>query len=97
MQRATTWQPRMKNPGTMIPEARQAIQALLPATGNGPVPPATLNLVHLRASQINGCSSCVNAGSQAAKKAGETDERLSPWPPGGRRRTSPMPSAPRSP
>jgi AhpD family alkylhydroperoxidase len=40
------------------------------------VPPATLELVHLRASQINGCSFCVDWGARSAKKAGETDERL---------------------
>lgn len=42
----------------------------------GGVPAATLGLVHLRASQINGCSFCVNSGSKHAKEAGETDERL---------------------
>lgn len=35
-----------------------------------------MELVHLRASQINGCSACVHAGIDSAKKAGETDERL---------------------
>jgi AhpD family alkylhydroperoxidase len=40
------------------------------------LPPETLGLVHLRASQINGCSFCVDAGSRQAKKSGETDERL---------------------
>jgi AhpD family alkylhydroperoxidase len=40
------------------------------------VPPETLELVHLRASQINGCSVCVELHSNALKKAGETDERL---------------------
>jgi AhpD family alkylhydroperoxidase len=72
----TTLQPRMRNPAAVLPGAWQAIQALHAATGKGGVPEATLALVHLRASQINGCSSCVNAGSQGAKKAGETDERL---------------------
>jgi AhpD family alkylhydroperoxidase len=33
-------------------------------------------LVHLHASQINGCSFCVDSGARGAKKAGETDERL---------------------
>jgi AhpD family alkylhydroperoxidase len=33
--------------------------------------------VHLRASQINGCSACVDSGWRSARKAGETDERLS--------------------
>jgi AhpD family alkylhydroperoxidase len=39
------------------------------------VPPQTLDLVHLRASQINGCSVCVGAAAKA-RKDGETDERL---------------------
>jgi AhpD family alkylhydroperoxidase len=69
-------QARMKNPAMIIPDAMQAIQALNAATQQGGVPAATLGLVHLRASQINGCSSCVDSGSRHAKKAGETDERL---------------------
>jgi AhpD family alkylhydroperoxidase len=72
----TALQPRMKNPAAVLPGAWQAIQGLIAAPGKGGVPAATLELVHLRASQINGCSSCVNSGSQAARKAGETDERL---------------------
>ncbi len=40
------------------------------------MPGATLGLVHLRASQINGCSFCVDSGSKHAKQTGETDERL---------------------
>jgi len=32
--------------------------------------------VHLRASQINGCSACVDSGARSARKAGETEERL---------------------
>ena len=69
-------QARMKNPATIIPGAMTAIQALNAATEQGGVPPATLGLVHLRASQINGCSFCCNAGSRHAKASGETDERL---------------------
>jgi AhpD family alkylhydroperoxidase len=30
----------------------------------------------MRASQINGCSACVNAGVLSARKAGESDDRL---------------------
>ena len=60
----------------IIPEAMPAIRALNAATEKGGVPSATLALVHLRASQINGCSTCVDAGSRTAKKAGESDERL---------------------
>ncbi|MGI8687139.1 MAG: carboxymuconolactone decarboxylase family protein [Thermomicrobiales bacterium] len=69
-------QARMKNPAMILPDAMQAIQALLKATRKGGVPSATLELVHLRASQINGCGGCVDAGARSARKAGETDERL---------------------
>src|SRR5712691_8555499 len=69
-------QARMSNPATTFPDAMNAIQALLKATRKGGVPRKTLELVHLRASQINGCSFCVDSGARSAKKAGETDERL---------------------
>ncbi|HLI40046.1 MAG TPA: carboxymuconolactone decarboxylase family protein [Streptosporangiaceae bacterium] len=67
---------RMQNPGVIIPEATRAIQALTAAANSGGVPEATLGLVHLRASQINGCSFCVQSGTAHARKAGETDDRL---------------------
>jgi AhpD family alkylhydroperoxidase len=66
----------MKNPAVIIPEAWKAIAALTAATEKGGVPQATLDLVHLRASQINGCSFCVDSGWRHGRKAGETDERL---------------------
>lgn len=69
-------QERMKNPAAIIPEAIQTIQALTQATYKGGVPPATLALIHLRASQINGCSSCVQSGTAHARKAGESEDRL---------------------
>ncbi|QBD80862.1 carboxymuconolactone decarboxylase family protein [Ktedonosporobacter rubrisoli] len=69
-------QARMENPVKFLPEAIQGIQGILKATRQGGVPQSTLELVHLRASQINGCSFCVDAGCKSAKKAGETDERL---------------------
>jgi alkylhydroperoxidase family enzyme len=62
-------QPRMKNPAMIIPDAMQAILALDKSAKKGPVPSRTLELVHLRASQINGCSSCIDSGSRHAKKA----------------------------
>lgn len=67
---------RMKNPAMVLPGVWQPIQALNEAIGQGGVPPATLELVHLRVSQVNGCSACVDAGARTAKKGGETDERL---------------------
>jgi AhpD family alkylhydroperoxidase len=67
---------RMSNPAQVLPDAMQPILALFKATKKGGVPEATLELVHLRASQINGCGPCVDSGARNAKKAGESDERL---------------------
>ncbi|HEY8430425.1 MAG TPA: carboxymuconolactone decarboxylase family protein [Sandaracinaceae bacterium] len=67
---------RMKNPVVVIPEARQALMALGTCTMGRGVPEKTLGLVHLRASQINGCSVCVDLHPRHLKKLGETDERL---------------------
>jgi AhpD family alkylhydroperoxidase len=69
-------QSRMKNPAMVLPDAMEGIQNLYKAMHQGGVPQQLLELVHLRASQINGCSPCVYAGVESAKKAGETDERL---------------------
>ena len=69
-------QARMKNPAVVLPDAMKPLQALYGAVQTGDVPPLTLHLVHLRASQINGCGFCVDFGVKHAKKAGETDERL---------------------
>src|SRR6185312_13301664 len=69
-------QARLNNPATLIPEATQGIQTLLAGVGKAGVPWTTLHLVHLRASQINGCAFCVDSGARHAKQAGETDERL---------------------
>jgi AhpD family alkylhydroperoxidase len=65
----------MKNPA-MVLGAMQPVQALFKAVYAGGVDPITLELVHLRASQVNGCSACVDSGAKAARKAGETEERL---------------------
>jgi AhpD family alkylhydroperoxidase len=69
-------QARMKNPAMIHPEALQALMALGKALKQGGVPARTLELVHLRASQINGCAFCVDLGVREARKAGETDDRL---------------------
>ncbi len=67
---------RMKNPAVIVPEAMQAIQALAQATYNGGVSPVTLSLIHLRASQINGCSWCVRSGAAQASRRDESEDRL---------------------
>ena len=69
-------QARMKNPVAIIPEAMQALTALGQSVEKSGVPSTTRNLVHTRASQINGCSLCVDMHSRELKKAGESDERI---------------------
>ena len=46
------------------------------AAEKGGLPSRTIGLVHLRASQINGDSACVDQHPRYLRKAGETDERL---------------------
>ena len=50
--------------------------ALDKSTANDNLPDITRKLVHLRASQINGCSVCVEMHAQELKKAGDTDKRI---------------------
>ena len=66
----------MKHIVMVVPDAMRALYALKASSEKGGVPPRTLGLVELRASQINGCSVCVDMHSRQLKKAGETDERL---------------------
>ncbi|MET7708424.1 carboxymuconolactone decarboxylase family protein [Micromonospora sp. NPDC005413] len=69
-------EPRIQNPANLLPDAVKAINLLYKAAHSAGVPGSTLELVHLRASQINGCSACVDSGARSARKAGETEERL---------------------
>ncbi len=68
--------PRMSNPAALLDGASGAIFQLMKAARQTDLPHSTLELVHLRVSQINGCSVCVDSGVRSAKQAGETDERL---------------------
>jgi AhpD family alkylhydroperoxidase len=54
----------------------EAVQSVIKAAYSAGVPQPTMQLTHLRASQVNGCSPCVYSGAIGAKKAGESDERL---------------------
>lgn len=71
-----TIRPRMKNPAMLIPDVMQPLMGFVAAVRKSGMPEHTLDLVHLRASQINDCSVCVDMGSRELKKAGETDDRL---------------------
>ncbi|MFE0772108.1 carboxymuconolactone decarboxylase family protein [Streptomyces sp. NPDC058861] len=73
---AHTPEARMTNPAYVLPDAGPAIQGLVKATRQGGVAEEILELVHLRASQINGCGFCVDYGVKNARKAGVSDEKL---------------------
>lgn len=69
-------QARMKNPAMVAPGALKALHALSKAAEHNEVPPATRQFIHLRASQINGCSVCVVMHAAELRKDGESDERI---------------------
>jgi AhpD family alkylhydroperoxidase len=66
----------MKQPVFVVPDAMKALHALGAALKHTGVPERTRGLVHLRASQINGCSVCVDMHWRELRKEGETDDRL---------------------
>jgi AhpD family alkylhydroperoxidase len=65
----------MKNPATVLPEVATGVKHLVKAANSTGLPGTTLELVHLRASQINGCSACVWMASQG-KNAAADGEKL---------------------
>jgi AhpD family alkylhydroperoxidase len=67
---------RMKNPAKLIPAAMQPIQELAGAARSQGVDQELMDLVHLRVSQINSCSPCVDNGVKSLHKAGVSDERI---------------------
>ena len=69
-------QPRMSNPVMVLPDAYRALLALSKSAKNAGVPLETAYLVHLRASQINGCSYCVEMHAKELQQAGASDERI---------------------
>ncbi|HTU78264.1 MAG TPA: carboxymuconolactone decarboxylase family protein [Solirubrobacteraceae bacterium] len=69
-------QARIKNPALSVPGALEALQQLGASAKTAGIPDTTLYMVHLRASQINGCSVCVDIHSRELELAGESGERI---------------------
>ncbi|KAB8194686.1 carboxymuconolactone decarboxylase family protein [Nonomuraea phyllanthi] len=69
-------QARMKHPAMVLPGAMEALLSLGKTFEQAGVPKVTVDLVLLRASQINGCSVCVDMHAKDLRKQGESDERL---------------------
>jgi len=67
---------RIKHPAYALPGVMDALQSLGAAVAKSGVPPRLVELLSLRASQINGCSVCIDGHPRIARKLGETDDRL---------------------
>ena len=57
-------------------ESWQALSALAKSVEAGALPHSLVELVKLRASQINGCANCVDLHANRMRQAGETEERI---------------------
>jgi AhpD family alkylhydroperoxidase len=68
-------QPRLTNPNA-APAVLSAMLALQKVVNQCGLEPSLMDLVKLRASQINGCAFCIDMHFQDAKKQGENDNRL---------------------
>lgn len=66
----------MIQPAVLLPDAMSALQALGASIQSSGLPPRIAELSHLRASQINGCATCVYGAVLKLQKDGESDERL---------------------
>ena len=66
---------RMTNPAFVVDGAMDALQSLSKSISRARVP-VNRELLHLRASQINGCSVCVDMHAKAARQMGESEERV---------------------
>lgn len=69
-------QSRMPHPVMVVPDAMKALQALSAAASGTGLPPGLIELINLRASQINGCSVCVILHTTDLRKNGETEDRI---------------------
>lgn len=74
--RTVTPTPRMTNPSMAVPGALDALMALAKAERATGIPEHLLQLVHLRASQINGCGVCLHMHARALRADGTADEKI---------------------
>jgi AhpD family alkylhydroperoxidase len=69
-------QARIKNPAITVPGALEAAQAFAASATHAGIRESTLQMVELRASQINSCSTCVDIHTRALEHLGETGDRI---------------------
>jgi len=66
---------RMTNPAFVVDGAMDALNAVSKSISRARLP-VSRELVHLRASQINGCSVCVDMHAKALRASGASEERV---------------------
>jgi AhpD family alkylhydroperoxidase len=76
MTQTQTRGPRLSSDAGRSQDAVAGVQQIFKSIYAGGVPRQTLELVHMRASQINGCNACIAGGVKAAASAGVSTERL---------------------
>ena len=64
------------NLAQVAPDAMKAMRALQGYVDASPLEHSLLELVKMRASQVNGCAYCLDMHSKDARAAGETEQRL---------------------
>jgi AhpD family alkylhydroperoxidase len=72
----TIMTPRLENYFKLAPEGTKAMMALEASIAASGIEQRLLELVKLRASQINGCAFCIHMHTTDARKHGETEMRL---------------------
>jgi AhpD family alkylhydroperoxidase len=69
-------QARIKNPALAMPSALEALLKLGASAQEAGIPKTTHDLMHVRASQINGCGVCLDMHTRELVHAGETTARI---------------------
>lgn len=64
------------NPLEVAPDAMQVLRGVETYIKNSGLEPILIDLVKMRASQINGCAFCLDIHSRDARARGETEQRL---------------------
>src|SRR5688572_28871924 len=64
------------NAYTAAPETMKAVSAIEPIIAASGLEGSLIELVKIRASQINGCAYCIHMHTKDARTHGETEERL---------------------
>jgi AhpD family alkylhydroperoxidase len=68
--------PRIDNPQALVPQAIKAMYALEASFANSGLEHNLMEMIRLRASQINGCAFCIHMHTTDLRKHGEPEMRL---------------------